>query len=1049
MANNDSNNSKQAVAGAADVAGSVAGGSAGQAAANTGNSGKAAANTSKADYKSSMNLPQTDFPMRAGLPQNEPKRLEKWAQLDLYHRIQEQNRGHESYILHDGPPYANGPIHIGHAFNKVLKDIIVKYKSQLGYFSPYVPGWDCHGQPIEHMVETKLGPAKMAAIDQPTLRRLCRDWASEHIDIQRRGFIRLGVLGEWDDPYLTYKPEYEAGNVQIFKRMYQSGAIYRGRKPIHWCYHCHTALAEAEIEYGNESSPSVYVAFKLIAEDLEKTGPFVAALRTLSDARQARPPAAQDSPAHRTSSTYLGPDGLPELSVLIWTTTPWTLPANTGVSLAPQAEYVVVLAEGRALIVAHELAEAVAAAAGWASWQLLRGADGEVVSLSGSELAGLRYEHPIHGQMQGLIITGEHVELGTGTGAVHTAPGHGQDDYLVGEANGLPMLMPVDDNGVFDSGGGPFVGLNVRDANPQIIEWLGQRGTLITKQDIEHSYPHCWRCHKPVIFRATDQWFVSMDKTGLRDAALAEIDKLNWYPDWAANRLRSMVEGRPDWCISRQRSWGVPIPVFKCASCNDALANDATFDAVIELFKREGADAWFTRQPSEYLPEGIRCQCCGGEELLPERDILDVWWESGVSHTSVLDSYDDLERPAALYLEGSDQHRGWFQSSLLTSVGAYGEAPYKGVMSCGFTVDENGEKMSKSRGNGVDPAEVIAEYGADVLRLWVGSVDSSQDVGIGKNVLERTADAYRRFRNTFRFLLSNLYDFNDSRDLVSYDELGLIDRWALARLQALLRTVDAAYDSFRFHQAYHAIYDYVVTDLSAVYLDALKDRLYSDAPKSLARRGAQTVLAHILELLVRQLAPILSFTCDEVWDFYPEGMRQQERVPAVALAGWPRIEDFAPAIPPSEEQSLLTDFETVLAVRDAVTKALEDARAQKTVGKSQEAAIGLRVTPDTAAILDKLPDGTLEELFIVAEVRVVVDEQLAETSVEISRATGEKCPRCWNIRELGHDARYPEVCDRCAAVLAELADAMGPGGGGDAAAAAAPTGTAAAAPANL
>jgi isoleucyl-tRNA synthetase len=963
-----------------------------------------------------MNLPQTDFPMRAGLPINEPKRLEKWERMDLYHRALEQNRGNDTYILHDGPPYANGPIHIGHAFNKVLKDIIVKYKSQRGFFSPYVPGWDCHGQPIEHMVETKLGPEKMAKIDQPTLRRLCRDWARENIDLQREGFKRLGVLGEWDDPYLTYKPAYEAGNVRIFKTMYENGAIYRGRKPIHWCRHCHTALAEAEIEYGDETSPSIYVAFRLTDEDVASAalGVFVEALGTSAP---ATPPIVHDAEAPPTARSAEAP--VP-LHILIWTTTPWTLPANTAVSLAPHAEYVVVLADGKALIMARELVESVAEVAGWASHALLRDATGEVISLKGSDFEGLRYAHPIHSHMTGVIVTGDHVELSTGTGAVHTAPGHGQDDYLVGETYGLPMLMPVDDNGVFDAGGGPFEGLDVDEANPRIIEWLGERGTLIARVDITHSYPHCWRCHKPVIFRATDQWFVSMETAGLREKAIVEIEKLNWYPEWASKRLRLMVEGRPDWCISRQRSWGVPIPVFKCAHCSQTVATPQTFDAVIDLFEREGADAWFTKAPVEYLPEGTRCEHCGSTELLPEKDILDVWWESGVSHTSVLDDYADLRRPAELYLEGSDQHRGWFQSSLLTSVGAYGVAPYRGVMSCGFTVDENGEKMSKSRGNGVDPADVIAKYGADVLRLWVGSVDSSQDVGIGANILDRTADAYRRFRNTFRFLLSNLYDFDASSGLASWDELTIVDRWALARLRQVTHEVDLAYESFRFHQAYHALYDYVITDLSAVYMDALKDRLYSDAPTSVPRRAAQTVLLNILWVLMRQLAPILSFTCDEVLEYFPEGLRYEGFPEAAALAGWPADDEYTPAIPLQEAERILEDFTVVLGVRDAVTKALEDARGAKTVGKSQEARVEVTLAPLAAEVLARLPKGTLEELFIVAEVHLTVRDSLLEPHVKVTKAAGEKCPRCWNIRELGEDAAHPAVCARCAAVLTEL-----------------------------
>jgi isoleucyl-tRNA synthetase len=953
-----------------------------------------------------MNLPRTDFPMRASLPQSEPQRLEKWERMDLYHRVLERNAGNEPYILHDGPPYATGPIHVGHVFNKVLKDIVVKYHSMRGRWAPYVPGWDCHGQPIEHMVETRLGPKKMAAIDQPTLRRLCRDWARDNIDLQREGFKRLGVLGEWDEPYLTYDPSYEAGNVRVFKALYEAGAIYRGRKPIHWCSHCHTALAEAEIEYGDEESPSIYVAFELTDALPGLDGP------------------------EASGTLGAGSGGAGPISVLIWTTTPWTLPANVAVSLAPHAAYVIVCVKGRAFIMARELVEQVAAAAGWESYHLLEAADGAPLSYTGSELSGLHYAHPVHESMTGLLITGSHVELSTGTGAVHTAPGHGQDDYLVGEEHGLPMLMPVNDQGVFDAGGGPFEGLEVKEANPVIIEWLAARGSLIAQGTIEHSYPHCWRCHEPVIFRATDQWFVSMEATGLREAAIAQTEMLNWYPQWAARRLRSMLEGRPDWCISRQRSWGVPIPVFKCARCSQTVATPETFDAVAALFEREGSDAWFVRAPSEYLPADTRCPHCGSDELLPERDILDVWWESGVSHTSVLEAREGLSRPADLYLEGSDQHRGWFQSSLLTSVGAYGEAPYRAIMSCGFTVDEEGRKMSKSLGNGIDPADVIARSGADVLRLWVGSVDSSQDVSISQGILDRTADAYRRFRNSFRFLLSNLYDFDATRDALSFNELSIIDRWALARLEALMQTMEEAYESFRFHLAYHAAYDYVVSDLSAVYLDALKDRLYSDAPKSPQRRGAQTVLANILEALVRQMAPILSFTCDEVWDAYPEGLRESRHAEAVQLAGWPSKTDLNPEIPPGQGARLLEEYAVVLTAREAVTKALEKAREKTIVNKSQEARVTLISSPEATALLSSLPAGTLEELFIVAEVQLEAEADLGEPRVTIKRAAGEKCPRCWNIRELTSEGSHPGLCARCVAVLDAL-DAEAKAGAGD------------------
>ncbi|MGN0059894.1 MAG: isoleucine--tRNA ligase, partial [Coriobacteriales bacterium] len=622
------------------------------------------------NYKHTMNLPKTSFKMKAGLPQHEPERLKKWGEMDLYHEVLKKNEGHETYVLHDGPPYANGPIHIGHALNKVLKDIIVKYKSMQGYYAPYVPGWDCHGLPIENKVEEQLGKEKMAKIDTPTFRKICRDYATKQLDGQRKGFMRLGVTGEWFDPYLTYLPEYEAGNIEVFKKMYLAGAIYRGRKPIHWCSHCHTALAEAEIEYSDEVSPAIFVRFELTTtpEGLE---------------------------------AYEG-----SIDVAIWTTTPWTLPADEAVILHPEADYVAVMHDGRPTIFAEALAEKCCAKFGW-DYELVRDASGEVWKRTGERLAGNVYKQPIFGDQgeTGQFIYADYVTLEDGTGIVHSAPGHGVDDYNAGLKFGVPLVMPVDDNGCFYQGdaigtGGPWGGMEVNEANPHIIEWLRERGMLLLHEDISHSYPHCWRCKQPVIFRATTQWFVSMDKTSLRQRALDQIEtRVQWIPEWASHRIGSMVEERPDWCISRQRYWGVPIPVFKCKECGETVATEESFDAVIELFKTKGADAWYTTSPKEYLPSTVCCPNCGSHNLEGEKDVLDVWWESGVSHTSVCEARPYLRRPADLYLEGSDQHRGWFQSSLLTSVGAYGEAPYKAVMSCGFTVDENGRKMSKSFGN--------------------------------------------------------------------------------------------------------------------------------------------------------------------------------------------------------------------------------------------------------------------------------------------------------------------------------------------------------------
>ena len=768
--------------------------------------------------------------------------------------------------------------------------------------------------------------------------------------------------------------------------MYLDGSVYRGRKPIHWCKRCHTALAEAEIEYSDEESPSIFVRFKLDA----MPGVFEA--------------------AGATGDAY----------VLIWTTTPWTLPANTAVSLAPDADYVMVAADGANMIFARELVEQVAEIAGWQSYDLVRGEDGEPVALKGRELTGLTYTCPVRQDLKGTIIYGDHVTLDSGTGAVHTAPGHGQDDYLVALEFDVPLLMPVDDNGVLTDEAGPFSGLDVDEANPVIIEWLRERGTLVAEKKILHSYPHCWRCHEPVIFRATDQWFVSMDKNSLRERALNAIEgEVEWIPAWAKNRIGSMVADRPDWCISRQRSWGVPIPVFKCAKCGNTVATAETFDAVIDLFYREGADAWFTHEPSEYLPRGVKCETCGSSELVPEKDILDVWWESGVSHTSVLKHREGegLRFPADMYLEGSDQHRGWFQSSLLTSMGAYGVPPYKSVMHCGFTVDEQGRKMSKSLGNGVDPAEVANTYGADVLRLWVASVDYSQDVSISDGILKQVSDAYRRFRNTFRFLLGSLDDFSDELIAKSWDDLEPIDRAMMAKTHALLVEVEAAYDACRFNAVYRAAYDFV-NDLSSVYMDVAKDRLYSEAPDSPRRRAVQTVLMNILEVLVRILAPVLSFTTDEVWEHYPEAMRGKPGRPSsVQLAGWPSRTDFAPALP-ADVQAEIDAFAPALEAREVVTKALEDARASKLISKSQEAAVVLTAPADQLAALEAFGADALAELFIVSGVDFAEGEEL---SAAIRPADGEKCPRCWNFRALGGNPNHPDVCERCGDAL----DAIG------------------------
>ena len=932
------------------------------------------------EYKKTMNLPKTGFPMRASLAQNEPKRLAQWNEDKLYEQLLKKNEGHEKFVLHDGPPYANGPIHLGHAQNKISKDIINRYWAMRGYQTPYVPGWDCHGQPIEHKVEETLGTEKFNQLPTVKIRELCRKMAVEQVDTQRQGFKRLGVLAEWDNPYLTYVHDYDATDVEIFKAIFDKGAIYRGRKPVHWCTHCHTALAEAEIEYGDEVSPAIFVRFEMTTV-----------------------PAGLEA--------YEG-----NLWVDIWTTTPWTLPADDAVILHPEADYVAVVVDGRAELMAEALVEKDCAKFGYDSYELARRENGEVWRMTGEELCHNKYKQPIFGDqgVEGEFIYADYVTLDDGTGIVHTAPGHGVDDYNAGMRFGIPVVMPVDDDGNFYKGdgmgtGGPWSGMNVNDANPKIIEWLEERGTLILHEDITHSYPHCWRCKQPVIFRATSQWFVSMDKTGLRKDALRELEKVKFYPAHSRNRITSMVEGRPDWCISRQRNWGVPIPAYTCQDCGETVMNDATLDKVIELFREKGSDAWFTDAPESYLGEACVCPKCGGHHLKADKDILDVWWDSGVSWKAVCEYRPELEYPADVYLEGSDQHRGWFQSSLLTSVGANGHAPYKAVVSQGFTLDGQGRKMSKSLGNVIDPNKVCDEMGADIIRLWVASVDTSSDVSIDHEILARTSDAYRRFRNTLRFLLSELEgQFEPETDGVAFADLLPLDKLMVARLTQVQAEVDDAYSCYEFPRAYRALYDFVVTELSNVYLDALKDRLYCDKPGSLERRSAQTVLAELFSMLMRDLQPILSYTVDEAMAYAPAGCVDHQKY--AALLDW-----YKSPITIDEANEFEGVLEASLELRSAVTKALEDARSAGTFTKSQQVRVKAVVPAEMYALLtgDKAVD--LAEFYIVSAVELTQGEEL---SVAIEAAEGECCDRCWNYRTtVGEYNGHAHICERCANAL--------------------------------
>ena len=930
------------------------------------------------EYKQTTNLPSTGFPMRGNLAQNEPKRLKAWEEAGVYELALKKNAGHERFVLHDGPPYANGPIHLGHAQNKISKDIINRYWMMQGREVPYVPGWDCHGLPIENKVENMVGGDKFRELPTEKIRELCRKMAVEQVDTQRQGFKRLGVLGEWENPYLTYTNDYDATDIEIFKAIFDKGAIYRGRKPVHWCSHCHTALAEAEIEYGDEVSPAIFVRFEMTTV-----------------------PAGLEAWEGR-------------LDVAIWTTTPWTLPADDAVILHPEARYVAVANDGRAYIFGETLWEKCAGKFGWEDAELVMDGD-KPWSMTGEELAGNRYKQPIFGDQgeEGVFIYADYVTLEDGTGIVHSAPGHGVDDYLAGMKFGVPVVMPVDDDGRFFVGegmgtGGPFSGMEVNEANPKIIEWLEERGTLILHEDMSHSYPHCWRCKNPVIFRATSQWFVSMDATGLRKQALSELGKVRFYPSHSVNRIGSMVEGRPDWCISRQRNWGVPIPAFTCQDCGETVMNDDTLDAVIKLFREQGSDHWFTDDPASYLGDACTCPKCGGHHLKADRDILDVWWDSGVSHTAVCRHRDYLAFPADMYLEGSDQHRGWFMSALMTSVGAYGVAPYKSVVSQGFTLDGQGRKMSKSLGNVIDPNAECDKRGADILRLWVASVDTSNDVPCDNKILNQVGDAYRKIRNTIRFLLGELEgQFDPATDAVAVDELLPFDRLALARLCQVHEQVSAAYASYNFNVVYRTIYDYVVTDLSNSYLNATKDRVYCGGKDSLERRSAQTVWAALLTMLVHDLQPILVYTCDEVMAYLPESMRDGQTF--AALLDW-----YEAPMAADEYEPLLPAYQALLEARAAFTKAYETALADGEVTeKTTQAAEAHLTLPEAAYELLGEGQVDLAEVFVCANVKTERGEELA---AHVHAAHGEKCPRCWNWRELGEDG----LCERCHDVIATI-----------------------------
>lgn len=927
------------------------------------------------DYGKTLNLPKTDFPMRANLAERELEILKFWDEIDIYRQVQKKNSGRRKFILHDGPPYANGHIHLGHALNKVLKDIVVKYHSMAGYDAPFVPGWDTHGLPIEQEA-IKASGMNRHNVDLVEFRKRCKKFALKFVDTQREEFKRLGLRADWDNPYLTLMPHFEARQIGVFGAMAEKGYIYKGLKPVYWCASCETALAEAEVEYSDEESASIYVRFPV------------------QDGKGVLP----------EENTY----------VVIWTTTPWTLPANVAICLHPEYEYVLLRIEEEKYLVAKELKDSFLETIGVPAAEVLR-------EFKGTELENVKCAHPFV-ERTSLLVLGELVTLEQGTGCVHIAPGHGMEDYEVGKLYNLPILSPVNGKGRFTEEAGIFAGQFYLDGNKAVLAELERRGHLMKYDTFQHSYPHCWRCKKPILFRATEQWFASID--GFRQEALEEIRKVRWIPDWGEERIYSMVANRSDWCISRQRTWGVPIPIFYCAGCGEDLINDKTISHLQGLFREHGADIWFAREAGDLLPPGTKCAQCGSTQFTKETDIMDVWFDSGTSHMGVLDEpavWPDLSRPADLYLEGSDQHRGWFNSSLSTSVAVTGKSPYRAVLTHGFVVDEQGRKQSKSLGNVVDPLKVIKQMGADILRLWVSSADYRGDLAVSPNILKQITEAYRKIRNTCRFLLGNLYDFDPVKDAVPYGQLPEIDRWALLKLQKLLKRVLAGYQDYEFHVVHHAIHGFCTVDMSALYLDMIKDRLYTAPAASKERRAAQTVLYETLDMLVRLLVPVLAFTSEEIWRYLPG---DKGAAVSVQLADMPEVkEEYL-------DDELEQKWERLLTVRGEVTKALEIARRDKVIGNSLEAAVGLYADEELFSFLE--PElSELPIIFIVSGVSLShmrsapaesqSSEALPELAISIQKAAGQKCERCWMYHEgIGTDTEHPTICPRCAEAVRSL-----------------------------
>lgn len=960
--------------------------------------------TEPLELKKTVNLPKTDFAQKANLGQTEPLRLKKWADQKLYETIQESKKDAEKFILHDGPPYANADIHIGTALNKILKDFVVKSRSMMGFCAPYVPGYDCHGLPIETHVERKLAEKGKDKKDLPvaTFRRICREHASTAMNNQTRDFRRLGILGEWETPYLTMSNEYESETARLFGTFLERGYVYKGLRPVYWCIHDQTALAEAEVEYKLHTSPSIYVKFPLVTNPAE------------IDEKLAGK----------------------KVSLVIWTTTPWTIPANLGIAVHPDFEYVAVELGDEVLIIAAELVGFVVVKCGLVEAD----ENGErhlppiLARFKGSKLDKMKAKHPWIDR-ESLIINGEHVTLGgeadaetsldvsesrekketakAGTGLVHTAPGHGHDDYVIGKKYGLEIYCPVDNAGRFTNDVEGFVGENIFEANPKIVELMRENGSLLFSEKYEHRYPHCWRCKKPVVFRATPQWFISMDNQddkSLRSQALREIEKVKWHPNWGAGRMAKMFEHRPDWCVSRQRNWGVPIPVFYCQKCDYAIADVKIINHVADIFAKETADAWYARPESELLPEGFACPKCNSTDFAKETDILDVWFDSGSSCVAVLETRGETLRfPADVYLEGGDQYRGWFNSSLMCGLAAHNSAPYKQVITHGWVVDGEGKKQSKSLGNVTAPIEIINKSGADVLRLWAAAVDYTEDVRCSDEILQRVTDAYRKFRNTLRYALGNLDGFNPETDNVALSEMLEIDRWALAELDEAAKKVLEGYEKYDFQSVYQTIYNLCTITLSARYFDIIKDRLYIYAPKSKERRSAQTALHKIAEDLSLLLAPILVFTADEAFENLPN-----QKLSSVHLAEFPKVSA-------ADNSELLKNWERIFSIRDEVLKALEEARNAGQIGSSLMAKVILTVDKETLMFLISYFED-LRYIFIVSQVEVYQGD---EFSVKIEKADGAKCERCWNFSvRVGESEKYGSVCERCVAALLEIEKSM-------------------------